>query len=156
MLNRAIARRHNKPADSWDAAIYTPPHVVSGSERVQIEDQLDRWVERLLVCRDSSVLEHKAQIISICTVKSTSLDVPDLSRPLRPIFVTPSTSVPPQCPSDFLPVFCLSASVFIDHGGPEVMRDQWGGFEYIQGSGDDDELWAKVSRAQAFRLGISG
>ena len=35
--------------------------------------------------------------------------------------------------------------MFIEHGGPEPMRSRSGfGFEYIQGSGDDEDFWARV------------
>jgi tRNA A64-2'-O-ribosylphosphate transferase len=84
------------------------------------------------------------------------LTIPALPRPLRPIFIHPGTSYPPTLPlpsastsstspptPPFIPIICLSASTFIPHGGPEPKRDVYGTFEYVQGSGDDDELWGK-------------
>jgi tRNA A64-2'-O-ribosylphosphate transferase len=84
------------------------------------------------------------------------LTIPTLPRPLRPIFIHPGTSYPPTLPlpsastsstspptPPFIPIICLSASTFIPHGGPEPKRDVYGTFEYVQGSGDDDELWGK-------------
>lgn len=87
--------------------------------------------------------------------QKSSLTLPIPDRPLRPIFIHPATTYPPSLPSSsttsqdsshtaaFIPIICLSASTFIPHGGPEPIRDAWGTFEYIQGSGDDDELWGK-------------
>lgn len=77
------------------------------------------------------------------------MTIPTLTLPLRPIFIHPATSYPPTLPfpgsadAPFLPIICLSASTFIPHGGPEPKRDAYGTFEYVQGSGDDDELWGK-------------
>lgn len=84
------------------------------------------------------------------------MTIPTLPRPLRPIFIHPGTSYPPTLPlpsasrsttspspPPFIPIICLSASTFIPHGGPEPKRDAYGTFEYVQGSGDDDELWGK-------------
>ncbi|KAJ9121458.1 hypothetical protein QFC22_002074 [Naganishia vaughanmartiniae] len=59
-----------------------------------------------------------------------------------------STSPPPP----FIPIVCLSASTFIEHGGPEPMRSRTGlGFEYIQGSGDDEDLWAHGLKPRVFQ-----
>jgi tRNA A64-2'-O-ribosylphosphate transferase len=78
------------------------------------------------------------------------LTIPKLDRPLRPIFIHPGTTCPPTVPlprktskPEYIPIICLSASTFIPHGGPETVRDSYGAFEYVQGSGDDDELWGK-------------
>jgi hypothetical protein len=35
--------------------------------------------------------------------------------------------------------------VFVEQGDGRQMKDEWGDFEYVQGSGDDDELWGRVS-----------
>jgi hypothetical protein len=86
---------------------------------------------------------------TFCDEQNSSLTLPPLTKPLRPIFIHPGTSYAPTLPlpgsSDgaFIPIICLAASTFISHGGPEARRDPWGTFEYVQGSGDDDELWGK-------------
>lgn len=52
VINRAVARRGRKEArevDGWDEELYTPPNVVSPSEKAQIEDRLDEWAEILEV-----------------------------------------------------------------------------------------------------------
>ena len=90
-----------------------------------------------------------ADIAYFCSRQDSSLTIPPLTKPLRPIFIHPGTSYAPTLPlpgssdAPFIPIICLSASTFISHGGPEARRDPWGTFEYVQGSGDDDELWGK-------------
>lgn len=60
-----------------------------------------------------------------------------LDRPLRPIFVSPSSILKNSPASDFtgfLPVVCTSASkLATDTDGMERAR----GFTYVQGSGDE-------------------
>ena len=86
---------------------------------------------------------------AFCDEQNSSLTLPPLTKPLRPIFIHPGTSYAPTLPlpgspdGPFIPIICLSASTFVSHGGPEARRDPWGTFEYVQGSGDDDELWGK-------------
>lgn len=41
---------------------------------------------------------------------------------------------------NFLPIICVSASKMIQQG----IERRSGGFSYIQGSGDDHELWGMV------------
>lgn len=68
-----------------------------------------------------------------------------MSLPLRPLWITPSTSSFPRLPTpdkaQFIPVICVSASKQILEGVER--RSQ--GFGYVQGSGDDHELWGMVS-----------
>lgn len=88
------------------------------------------------------------------SVQASSLTLPEPIAPLRPFFIHPAISSPPSLPTKdgdakppFVPIVCVSASEFIDHGGPEHMRSRSGlGYEYIQGSGDDEDFWAQVSR----------
>jgi tRNA A64-2'-O-ribosylphosphate transferase len=50
VINRAIARRRRGGKEKeWDGELYTPPNVLSGSERAQIEEKLDGWAEALEV-----------------------------------------------------------------------------------------------------------
>ncbi|KAG6836477.1 hypothetical protein H0H93_007646 [Arthromyces matolae] len=120
VVNRAIVRRHPGPdKSSWDTALYTPPGVVSGQEHHQIELRLDAWAEALY---------------------KSSFDLPALPAPLRPFWITPATTTFPtfttSSGSPFLPVICLSAS----RQSEDARRTA--GFSYIQGSGDDHELWS--------------
>ncbi len=52
-----------------------------------------------------------------------------------------STRFPYIAPdASFLPVICMSASRAVDTGTERRME----GFSYVQGSGDDHELWGRV------------
>ncbi|EKM50028.1 uncharacterized protein PHACADRAFT_213797 [Phanerochaete carnosa HHB-10118-sp] len=123
VVNRAMCMRHGK-GDEWDVSLFTSPAAVSRQEHAQIETQLDDWA-RLLT--------------------NSSYDLPNLTHSLRPLWVTPSTSLYPHLPplSDgtFYPVVCISASKQIEEG----FERRSNGFSYIQGSGDDHELWGQAS-----------
>jgi hypothetical protein len=110
--------------------------------------------------RPSSILDRKStskprQVSSHdgAEYQSSNIPLPNLSKPLRPFFIHPSTSQSPHIPSDteYIPIICLSASRWIGITGqqdevPSVTRvgSRNVGFEYVPGAGDDDELWAKV------------
>ncbi|WVR06782.1 hypothetical protein IAU60_003817 [Kwoniella sp. DSM 27419] len=131
VINSALALRRDTPADddTWDTELYLPPQVVPPTERSQIEDRLDEWTEQL---------------------ESSTLPLPDLTKPLRPFFIHPSTSYPPQIPPNppYTPIICLSASRWVNSEEDEVPSvtragDRTVGFDYVPGGGDDDELWAQ-------------
>lgn len=73
-----------------------------------------------------------------------------LDRPLRPLWVTPASGRFPHVAPDaaFLPVICVSASRAVDAVDGDVglagLGRRAGGFSYVQGSGDDHELWGQV------------
>jgi tRNA A64-2'-O-ribosylphosphate transferase len=74
-----------------------------------------------------------------------------LDRPLRPLWATPASGRFPYVAPDasFLPVICVSASCAIDavdgrDSGDVGLGRRAGGFSYVQGSGDDHELWGQV------------
>jgi tRNA A64-2'-O-ribosylphosphate transferase len=89
------------------------------------------------------------------------MTLPKLKRPLRPFFLHPSTSSPPQIALDppYTPIICLSVSRWVGITGqqyddvPAVTRvgERNVGYEYVPGAGDDDELWAKVCWALCIR-----
>ncbi|KAF8141176.1 initiator tRNA phosphoribosyl transferase [Boletus edulis] len=122
VVNRAIFKRAPETHPlSWDTALYTPPGSVSPQEHSHIEGKLDGWAAQLA---------------------TSSYSLPTLDRPLRPIWITPATTVfptfpkPPDCA--FYPIICVSASKQVMDG----MERRASGFAYIQGSGDDHELWS--------------
>ncbi|WVF71160.1 hypothetical protein IAT40_005958 [Kwoniella sp. CBS 6097] len=130
-INLALAlRRDIQPDKEWDTELYLPPQVVPPTERAQIEERLDEWAEAL---------------------EASTLPLPDLTKPLRPFFIHPSTSYPPQIPDNppYTPIICLSASRWVGAGGndevPTVTKlgARTVGFEYVPGGGDDDELWSR-------------
>ncbi|KAI0317419.1 initiator tRNA phosphoribosyl transferase [Amylostereum chailletii] len=122
VINRAICLRHEDPLNEspWDTALYTPPGAVSAQEHQQIEAKLDDWA------RDLS---------------NSSYTLPNLPHPLRPFWITPMTTSFPSTASSpgqpFIPIICVSASRQVHEG---VERRSLG-FAYVQGSGDDHELW---------------
>lgn len=96
--------------------------------------------------------------LMITDIQSSVLPLPMLSKPLRPFFVHPSTSFPPQIPQDppYTPIICVSASRWVNgddgRGDPIPTATRVGGswfgrtvtFDYVPGAGDDDELWGRV------------
>ncbi|PCH36606.1 initiator tRNA phosphoribosyl transferase [Wolfiporia cocos MD-104 SS10] len=130
VINRAVQRRYpSREKDSWDTQLYCPPGAVSAQEVGQISTRLDSWVDSLL---------NSAYIIS------------DLLKPLRPLWLTPATSTFPQLArgvvQDFYPILCVSASRQPRDG----MERRAGGYAYVQGSGDDHELWGMGLTPQLF------
>ncbi|KAF8199530.1 initiator tRNA phosphoribosyl transferase [Pholiota molesta] len=127
VINRAMLVRYpflkkGKTEHGWDIALYTPPSTVSRQEHHQIEQRLDNWAKDLA---------------------ASSFSLPVLPSPLRPVWITPANSTFPNISFDenqspqFLSVICVSASKQVDQG----FERRAGGFSYIQGSGDDHELW---------------
>ncbi|KAL1678999.1 initiator tRNA phosphoribosyl transferase [Schizophyllum commune] len=124
VINCAVLKRNPEAYEhrrSWDTALYTPPLVVSRQEHAQIEERLDRWATDLA---------------------ASSFFLPDLPLPLRPVWITPASSTFPSLDalqSDTLPIICVSASRQVENG----VERRGDGFAYVQGSGDDHELWGK-------------
>ncbi|KAI0724161.1 tRNA A64-2'-O-ribosylphosphate transferase [Fomitopsis betulina] len=121
VINRAVQRKYpDKHKEDWDLNLYCPSSAVSAQEKSQIEARLDGWVNTLV---------NSSYILS------------DLLRPLHPFWITPSTTTFPRSdPSSnqlFYPVVCVSASRQIQEG----IERRSNGFVYVQGSGDDHELW---------------
>ena len=83
------------------------------------------------------------------SLKSSALKLNNrLDKPIRPVFVHPdSRSFPDFRDSeiDFYPVICVSSSRYVPD---QIERQPWG--DYVQGSGDDHELWSKGLTPQVF------
>lgn len=115
VINRAVRARFVR--QEWDTKLYTPPGSVSVQEHCQIEKRIDAWVGSLV---------------------SSSFDIPHLEAPLRPFWITPGTSTYPTVFEEgIIPVLCVSASKQVCEKG----LGRSAGYTYIQGSGDDHELW---------------
>ena len=155
VLNRALLIRYpdldlNK-TPAWDAKLYSPPAVVSRQEHDQIEQRLDGWAEALgvIISCNPSAIEIKQ------TQQASSFCLPKLPRPLRPLWITPTTATFPKLCSDpatirsFIPIVCVSASKRVIQG----VERRPNGFTYVQGSGDDHELWGMVVTLIHDRLG---
>lgn len=96
--------------------LHTSPQAVPPAEAAAIERLLPRFL------RDFQAL---------------GLTLPSpLTKPLRPLFVSPASPLPPLPPvfADFTPLVLLAASRVVGGRGTEG--------EYIQGAGDDHEAWA--------------
>ncbi|KAG2153244.1 tRNA A64-2'-O-ribosylphosphate transferase [Suillus clintonianus] len=123
VINRAVLKTTpDMNTDAWNTKLYTPPGVVSAQEHDQIEQKLDGWADDLA---------------------ASFYVLPKIQYPLRPIWISPSTTVFPKFPDTdaerrFYPVICISASKQVLDG----MERRVTGFAYIQGSGDDHELWS--------------
>ena len=108
------------PDQSECHQLYTPPQVVSDSEHAQISALLPSFLASL-----------KALSLPKDTFKVL------LSKPLRPIWITPDSSLleANRTFEDFHPIICCTVSRRVPGG--EVGRG-----DYIQGAGDDTENWA--------------
>jgi tRNA A64-2'-O-ribosylphosphate transferase len=100
--------------------VYTPPQVVSQSEHAQIAGLLPSFLVAL-------------QALNIPSADLRS----HISKPLRPIWVTPDSDVTPTSSilEAFHPMICCTVSRRVAGG-----EHSEGG--YIQGAGDDTENWA--------------
>lgn len=103
------------PARFPTPVLHTPPQAVAPVEAAAIERLLPRFV-------------HDFQALGLALPAQ-------LTKPLRPLFVSPASPLPPLPPefADFTPLVLLSASCVVGGRGPEG--------EYIQGAGDDHEGW---------------
>lgn len=141
VLNAASQRRHGQPATT---SIHLPEKVVSPSEQEQIVEKIDQWAEALL---------------------SSELFIPVLRKPLRPIFVTRSgqdeavNQLKNRLELYYYPLVLVSASQMVPTPGldplhspitktaldlpkeTEFLRTQ-SRYIYVQGSGDDEEMWS--------------
>ncbi|QRW22792.1 tRNA A64-2'-O-ribosylphosphate transferase [Rhizoctonia solani] len=75
-------------------------------------------------------------------LNASEYTLPRLTKPLRPFWISPDSSNPrPPAIDDSTPFYaivCLSASQRVQDG-----VDRRLGFTYVQGSGDDHEMWSK-------------
>ncbi|THZ08901.1 tRNA '-O-ribosylphosphate transferase [Aureobasidium pullulans] len=124
VVNRILFPDH---PDSHE--VTTPPTVVGASEHAQIAARIAGFVESL---------------------KTLELDIPSIrqkiTKPLRPIWVTPTSSLPESPPNfpSFHPVVLLTASSRIS--GSESTSETG----YVQGAADDAEAWAQGLTAPLF------
>ncbi|KAF9185230.1 hypothetical protein BGZ51_002718 [Haplosporangium sp. Z 767] len=118
--------------ERWDTRYHSLPSLISRSEHAQIAEKINGFAEKLMRFTDMTPLTTR------------------LLKPIRPIWITPQSlllkdNLPDYSQVGFLPVICLSASRVVQDGMEE--RD---GYLYVQGSGDDEEMWAKGLRPDLF------
>lgn len=142
----ATTTENEAEESGWSPRIFVPSRTVSDSERTKMEARLDGWARKLLVRSSPS---SRLFILWLTTsLQDSSLTLPSLKLPLRPIFLTndpslpPPPTFPPASTLSFHPVFCVSASEYSD-GRAETATARQGGFEYHPGAGDDHELWGR-------------
>jgi len=127
VINRALF-----PDNPSFHTLFVPPHVVSNTEKSQMEARLPEFVGSLgaLNLNFASLRHH-------------------LTKPLRPMWITQEDDVLAdpvrQVAEDFYPVVCCTSSRRVAGTGVEISE---GG--YIQGAGDDTENWALGLTAPVF------
>lgn len=110
VLNLASQRRYGSPADIPELSCASS---VSPSECEQIKELIPGWTDALL---------------------DSDIEVPFLTRPLRPVFVYPPHIPPVHLGTTFHTIVLLCAS---DPEGVSLSP-----LTYVQGAGDDHENWA--------------
>lgn len=117
------------PEQTESHEVTTPPTVVGESEHAQIAARISGFVESL-----------KTLDLDLTSVRKK------ITKPLRPIWVTPTSSLPSVPPkfSGFFPVVLLTASSRVS--GSESTSETG----YVQGAADDAEAWAQGLTAPLF------
>jgi tRNA A64-2'-O-ribosylphosphate transferase len=117
------------PEQTESHEVATPPTVVGASEHTQIAARISGFVESL-----------KTLDLDLATIRAK------LTKPLRPIWVTPTSSLPSTPPdfSSFYPVVLLTAS---SRASGSESTSETG---YVQGAADDAEAWAQGLTAPLF------
>ncbi|KAF9932888.1 hypothetical protein FBU30_007047 [Linnemannia zychae] len=120
--------------DTWDTRYHSLPSLISRSEHAQIADKIDGFADKLMRFTDMTPLTTK------------------LLKPIRPIWLTPQSfllrhDLPDYSQCAFLPVICLSASRMVQDGMEEQEQE---GYLYVQGSGDDEEMWSHGLKPELF------
>ena len=141
VVNRAVKLRARIETTDWDEQLYCPPQCVSRQEHAEILKKIPGWTTALAV--SFYVVSLTESLTINWFMKASSYELPLFNKPLRPIWVTPSSSVLPIFQGDmpFIPIICLTASKQVENGLERRMQ----GFPYVQGAGDDHEGWSQAS-----------
>lgn len=116
----SVINRFFFPSRPESHKLYTPPQVVSDTEHAQISALLPSFLASL-----------EALNIPKDNFKSS------ISKPLRPIWVTPDSSL-----SETETVFGSSHPLILCTVSRRIEGGELSGGDYIQGAGDDTENWA--------------
>ena len=113
-----------------DPLIYLPPHIISPSEKSQIEKRIPAFLDKFY----ASGVDVKSQLKS------------KIKKPLRPIWVTPDSfntqsvqNVSWDTIEEFHPIVLCTASIMVQDN-----TDFRPGYTYVQGAADDHEEWASL------------
>ncbi|KAK1754784.1 putative tRNA A64-2'-O-ribosylphosphate transferase [Echria macrotheca] len=127
VLNRALF-----PDEQASHALHVPPHVVSDSEKSQMEARIPEFLE-----------SFNALNLYVEALRKY------LAKPLRPLWITQEDDISAEpikkVSEAYHPVVCCTSSRRVAGTGVEIGE---GG--YIQGAGDDTENWAHGLTAQMF------
>jgi tRNA A64-2'-O-ribosylphosphate transferase len=152
VLNNAVAKYHSlnfpKIEREWDLKFHSTTAAVSSSESSLISDQIPKFVQKLM---------------------KTNVDIADLhkliKKPLRPIWIHPSTTMFSNDEDlfwsqeelnelPFIPLILVSASVSqsqnIDGDNSNPIFPIPKSFDYVQGAADDTENWSPSLNATKF------
>ncbi|KAI8838749.1 tRNA A64-2'-O-ribosylphosphate transferase [Chytriomyces cf. hyalinus JEL632] len=151
VINNALAiyratNSNNKSLESlpWDVKFHSLASLVSKTEHDQIASQILKWANALLSSVDMASYSEM------------------ITKPLRPIWIAPDTRYfvnlieDPSSNSvkrplfeelDYFPVYCINAS---ESSGNMVDSMGMKDFCYVQGAGDDHELWGQGLSPQIF------
>jgi len=128
-----VLNKHRENGINWDESLYVPPYMVSDQEKSEIEKRIPHFVQNL---------------------EGTGIDFAPyakmLEKPLRPIWLTPDSTIfidnpPDYSDCDFFPVICVSVSRVTSTDSPHQSNNNdlsQFDYTYIQGSGDDHETWS--------------
>ncbi|KAI8799568.1 tRNA A64-2'-O-ribosylphosphate transferase [Cladochytrium replicatum] len=121
--------------------LYTPPSAVSSNESIQICERIPNFAKRFIEVFPELAMELPSLIKKPLRPiwLSTSSRMFHLERNIAEwLYTGPPTTAPPTPLSDidFIPVICVTASRSVPDG---LERTQ--SYVYVQGSGDDHELW---------------
>jgi tRNA A64-2'-O-ribosylphosphate transferase len=139
VINRTVFGSEKKGDEALN--LFTPPTAVSESENAQMEKRVNGFVQQFLVGNPSL---SKMKKHHLCLQPRQDICKPDipllrskLQKPLRPLWVTQTSSLPYPVPDfpDFHPIVLCTASRRVR--GAEASE---GG--YIQGAADDHEAWS--------------
>lgn len=113
-----------------DPLIYLPPHIISPSEKSQIEKRIPAFLDKFY----ASGVDVESQLKS------------KIKKPLRPIWVTPDSfntqsvqNVSWDTIEEFHPIVLCTASIMVQDN-----TDFRPGYTYVQGAADDHEEWASL------------
>ncbi|KAF9206886.1 hypothetical protein BGZ49_001611 [Haplosporangium sp. Z 27] len=143
-------------SERWDTRYHSLPSLISRSEHIQIAEKIDAFAEKLMVGfpmvydQVSSVTSPPTFIVNKLNLSMSIQRFSDMTplttrllKPIRPIWLTPQSflfkdDMPDYSQVAFFPVICLSASRVVPEG-----MEECDGYLYVQGSGDDEEMWSE-------------
>ena len=150
VINKAYLLRHgglleDTERKAWGehAELFSPPWI-SVSEWDEMHQRIELWAERLLVSLLFRILFSDLRID-----QESSFVFDNLERPLRPIWITPASHAPSLINTTYYPIVCVCASRMVEQG---LERRTAGNFTYMQGAGDDHEMWSHVSQFKSMML----